>query len=464
MGFDYAVLARTDSARTGDGGGKNVLMRDVRDLLFLVAIITLPVDGTRFGIAMPYWTPIAPIFFVLYALSNPRLLIRSMHRYLGFFVFPLVLIAVSMFGWMTVGFHRLYVCQTAFALLSGLACLASLDIAFRLKRLDWNKAITLLVIVYWLAFAVGVLQWLDTRYGMEPVTRVFQNIMERNYVPRKPQFLFAEPSYIGMHLFGILLPLFWITRRRSLVLLTLAFAIGSAAMGVGVRILIDTVIALLLWLIVVVRWSRVRNALLAIAGFAVVGIGGGVALLRNARVQSLLEHGLWQGDFSMLARLFRSLAPSLAGMKDPMHLVFGFGMGNVRNALMQGYDDACAFVVAHGGDPQGNGEIRLISHTNNVNYFFTMNAYVSFIAEFGVLMFAAFLILLAWHVSANHMWSKTTVCWLLLLVYLYIQFEGYAFYALWLFIWVIGAKRSALDHAVVRRLEKVGSADDSRSI
>ena len=459
MGFDYVV-----STRTGDEEGKNVLIRDARDLLFLAAIITLPVDGTRFGIAMSYWTPIAPIFFVLYALSNPRLLLCSMRRYLGFFVFPLVLMMASVFGWMTVGFHQLYVYQTAFALLSGLACLASLDIAFRLKRLNWNRTITLLVMVYWLAFAVGVLQWLDAQRGMEVVTRVFQNIMERNYVPRKPQFLFAEPSYIGMHLFGILLPLFWITRRRSLVSLTLAFAIGSAAMGVGVRILIDTVIALLLWLIVAVRWSRVQNALLAIAGFAVVGIGGGMVLLRNARVQSLLEHGLWQGDFSMLARLFRSLAPSLAGVKDPMHLVFGFGMGNVRSALMQGYDAACAFVVAHGGDPQGNGEIRLISHTNNMNYFFTMNAYVSFITEFGVLMFVAFLVLLAWHVSTNHMWSKTTICWLLLLVYLYIQFEGYAFYALWLFIWVIGVRRSALEHAVIRRLGKVGSVNDSRFI
>lgn len=436
MGLDRAMPAGAAGSDT-----RGALIGDARDLLLMTAIVTLPVDGTRFGVTMPYWTPIAPVFFLLYAVSNPRLLLRSMRRYLGFFVFLLALVVTSAFGWTTVGFHGLYVGQTMFALVSGIACLASLDIAFRLKRLDWHKAVTLLVAVYWVAFAVGVLQWLDAQFGMESVTRLFQHIMERNYVPRKPQFLFAEPSYIGMHLFGILLPLFWITRRRSLALLTMVFALGPAVMGVGVRILIDTVVALLLWLIVEVRWSRMRNVLPAVIGLGVVGVGGGVALLRNARVRSLMEHGLWQGDFSMLARLFRSAAPMLAAVKDPAHLLFGFGMGNVKSAMMRGYDAACAFVVAHGGDPQGNGEIRLIAHTGNTDYFFTMNAYVSFIAEFGLVMLGLFIALLVAHISVNHAWNKTTVCWLILLAYLYIQFEGYAFYALWLFIWAVGVKR-----------------------
>ena len=67
-----------------------------------------------------------------------------------------------------------------------------------------------------------------------------------------------------------------------------------------------------------------------------------------------------------------------------------------------------------------------------------MNAYVSFITEFGIVMLVAFLILLLAHVTCNHAWNKTTICWLILLCYLYIQFEGYAFYALWLYIWATG--------------------------
>ena len=341
----------------------------------------------------------------------------------------------------------MYVFQTMCALVSGLACLVSLDVAFRLKRLDWNKAVTIVVAVYWIAFAVGVLQWMDSRLGITPVTRLFQLLMERNYVPRKPQFLFAEPSYIGMHIFGVLLPLFWLTRRKSLALLTLVFAFGSACMGVGVRILIDTMIALLLWAMVEIRWDRARNVIAALAGVGVIGAGGTLTLLHNARVQSMLQHGLMQGDFSTLARIFRSLAPMLAGLHDPVHLIFGFGMGNIKDAMLQGYDAARAVITAQGGNPDGNGEIRLIADTDNSTYYFTMNAYVSFITEFGIVMLVAFLILLLAHVTLNHAWSKTTICWLILLCYLYIQFEGYAFYALWLYIWATGLRRPLIHAA-----------------
>ncbi|MFR1605411.1 MAG: hypothetical protein ACLSUZ_01800 [Bifidobacterium pseudocatenulatum] len=204
------------------------------------------------------------------------------------------------------------------------------------------------------------------------------------------------------------------------------------------RILIDTVIALLLWAVIEIRWNRARNIIAAFVGIGAIGIGGALMLLRNARVQSLLQHGLMQGDFSMLARIFRSLAPMLAGLHAPAHLVFGFGMGNIKNAMLQGYDDARNVIIARGGDPSGNVEIRLIANTDNSTYYFTMNAYVSFITEFGIIMLAAFLILLLAHVTCNHAWNKTTICWLILLCYLYIQFEGYAFYALWLYIWATG--------------------------
>lgn len=427
--------------------GNSVLIRDTSDVLLILALITLPADGTRLGITMPYWTPIAPAFLILYALCNPRLSLRPIRQYLGFFLFLPLLVVVSLFGWLTIGFHGIYVFQTMCALLSGLACLVSLDVAFRLKRLDWNKAVTIVVVVYWIAFAVGVLQWLDARLGITPVTRLFQHLMERNYVPRKPQFLFAEPSYIGMHIFGILLPLFWLTRRKSLAVLTLVFAFGSACMGVGVRILIDTMIALLLWAMVEIRWDRARNVIAALAGVGVIGVGGTLTLLHNARVQSLLQHGLMQGDFSTLARIFRSLAPMLAGLHDPVHLIFGFGMGNIKDAMLQGYDAARAVITAQGGNPDGNGEIRLIADTDNSTYYFTMNAYVSFITEFGIVMLVAFLILILAHVTLNHAWSKTTICWLILLCYLYIQFEGYAFYALWLYIWATGLRRPLIHAA-----------------
>lgn len=62
------------------------------------------------------------------------------------------------------------------------------------------------------------------------------------------------------------------------------------------------------------------------------------------------------------------------------------------------------------------------------------------ITEFGLLMCLTGVLLLLMHITRNRAWNKMTVCWVILLVYLYIQFEGYAFYALWLFIWVVGTR------------------------
>ena len=80
---------------------------------------------------------------------------------------------------------------------------------------------------------------------------------------------------------------------------------------------------------------------------------------------------------------------------------------------------------------------------NRAGNVFTMNAYASFITEFGLLVAVAAVILLMVHITRHHAWSTTTVCWLLLLVYLYAQFEAYAFYALPLFLWATGRQPSS---------------------
>ena len=430
------------------------LITDWTDVLFIGAIVTLPIDGTRLGIDMPYWTPIAPALLVLYAVCNPKLLARSVRWFMPFYILFVTLMATSVYGWLTIGFSPLHTAQTICGLIGGLGCLASIDIAVRLKKLNWNKAITVLVAAYCFAFAIGVLQWLDRNNGLPWLTTLSQRLMYRNYVPRKPQFLFAEPSYIGMHLFGVLLPLFWITRRKVLAAVALGFAIGSAAMGVGVRILIDTVIALLLWCVVFANWKCKQTLIPAVLGFVGVGAGGAVVLATNDRVHALLTQGILTGDFSMLARIFRSLTPIVAGLRDPLHLLLGFGAGNIKLAMLRGYEESRSLLDAWGANTEGNGEIRLIGNTTNEDYYFTMNAYISFVTEFGLIMLIASAAVLLWFITRHHSWNKLTVCWLLLLLYLYIQFEGYAFYAVWLFIWAVGV-------GLVRRNRKHGKHDST---
>jgi hypothetical protein len=66
-----------------------------------------------------------------------------------------------------------------------------------------------------------------------------------------------------------------------------------------------------------------------------------------------------------------------------------------------------------------------------------MSVYSSFITEFGIVMFALLAVMLLIHITTHRAWNRTTVCWLVLTAYLYIQFESYAFYALWLLIFAV---------------------------
>ncbi|WP_223847926.1 hypothetical protein [Bifidobacterium reuteri] len=412
---------------------------DPTDIVLYAALLLLPVDGTVFGFDMMYWSPISPLLFALYAVLNIRFMPRVFARFALPVLFPLALVVGSAYGWLTIGFHSNTAMRSLVALATGVSCLIALDVAFRIKRLNWRIAVTVVAVAYWLSLGVGILQFLAVHGRVPIVTTLSQSYLERNYMPNRVQFLFAEPSYIGMHLFGVLMPLHWLTRRKDIAVLALVYAAGAAAMGVGVRILIDTVIALALWLVVIINFHRIRNVILAVIGVGAVGAAGGAVMLTNARVQSMLTHGFVNGDFSALARLFRALAPIEAWLADIPHFLFGFGAGNLRAAIERGYQPAYDLLKARGDNPGGNGEIRLIATPPNDNYIFSMSAYIDFITEFGVMMFVALIAVLLVHITLNHAWSKMTVCWLLLLAYLYFQFEGYAFYALWLFIWAVGA-------------------------
>ncbi|OZG61315.1 hypothetical protein BLEM_1527 [Bifidobacterium lemurum] len=434
----------------------------VSRIVFYTAVLLLPVDGLIWGIQMPYWSPFSPALFLLFTLLNARRLPYVVRRFPCMVPMLVLLSLISVYGWLTIGVDWTYLFRTGFAILAMCATLAAFCIAFDpgassdhgaatepnthdSPLLSLHTVVTLLIVAYGVAFLFGVLTWLgqarhlDWGQFMNQVNGVFL----RQYHSSRPQFLFAEPSYIGMHLYGVLLPLFWLTRDRRLPVLILTFALGSLAMGSGTRIALDSAVALVVCAIVEVPWrwvfSRTRN-IVALAAGAVAGCGVIVALFATQpRLQALASQGLFAGDSSMSARIIRTLAPLEAGLQDIPHLLFGFGAGNIGEAMTRGYESAMRVFLANGG--MVTEEIRQLVDprgptSNRAGNVFTMNAYTSFITEFGVIAFAAAIGVVLWHVTRNHAWNKTTICWLLLLAYLYLQFEAYAFYALPLFLWV----------------------------
>lgn len=425
--------------------------RDARDYILYAALALLPVDGLIFGFQMPYWSPVSPLLFLLYTCTCWRQVGNASHTYSAVIPFLFALLLVSVFGWVAIGVNLLYLVKTVIALLCAASTLFALHIAFTLRNINIRTAISILVAAYWIAFLVGVFTWLGQPNHLHWSWSypLLSELYLRQYFIFRPQFLCAEPSYIGMHIFGILLPLYWLSRDRRLIVLIITFAVGSIVMGAGVRVLLDTIVALILSIIVFIPWKKIRRSPRMVWGTAVISIiliaGSIAAMLTSPRVQSVLHRGIFAGDISMSARIFRSLAPLEALLHNGWHTIFGFGAGNISAAIASGYGQALNLYTRLGGTI--TGEITELENPlgptlNRAGNVFTMNAYVSFATEFGVPMLIISVVLGIRHITKHHMWDKTTICWLILLTYLYTQFEAYAFYALPLFIWTTGCQHS----------------------
>ncbi|KAB8288002.1 hypothetical protein DSM100688_1112 [Bifidobacterium ramosum] len=431
-----------------------VTLADRSDLVLYLALLMLPVDGTTLGLYAPFWTPISPWLFLLYAALNWRDVPSVYRRFRMWFVFPAVLVAYSTLGWSSVALHPVPALTSLCAVIGALACLVALDIALRIKRLPWSDMIRVLLFAYWFAFGVGVVQWLGVRLDLGSVRSYFSHLMYRSYISAsspwgggRPQFLFAEPSYIGMHLFGVLLPLMWLMRSRDSIYarrlrdLIVAFAAGSVLMGAGVRIILDSLIALIVVIAERTRWHAAdsrRNGVLALCGTAVLGV---LSIVLNSRLNSIAANGM-DGDGSFFARIWQSLGPICGMLTHPIYLLTGYGAGNIADATHDG-----AAVAVHvlralhlPADSAAGWYAQMTPDT-----IWTMSAYTSFVTEYGVLALVLLFVLLARHITAGCGWPKTVVCWFALTVYLYIQFEGYAFYALPLFIWVTAPRRTVAD-------------------
>lgn len=305
---------------------------------------------------------------------------------------------------------------------------------------------------------VGVVQWLSIHLHIKPLTDYFAHLMYRQYINESsvwgggcPQFLFAEPSYIGMHLFGVLLPLMWLMRGRDRIYakrlrnLIVVYAIGAVLMQAGTRIVLDSVVALLVAIIVHNSWCDKKQRVRGIAQLLGAVMLGLLGVLADSRLSSIAGNGA-EGDGSFFARIYQSLDPICGLFAHPWTVLTGYGSGNIINAVWAGAKHAGRLL--NGLGMNGSAAVGFAAGMN-ADTVWTMCAYTSVVAEYGsvglVLLVIASIVSVTRvfdTAAAGHgVWSKTVICWLVLIVYLYIQCENYAFAALPLFIFAASKLR-----------------------
>lgn len=501
------ACVRNDTIDAGNHHGRpqyrsflRFLTSQERNVIWLLlAIAFLPVDGTTLGLYAPFWSPISPALFAVYCLCNWRQLRIAANRYLPMFLLPVACIILSIPGWLKFGIHLNAAFMSITGLLGVLATLGAIALAFDIKRIPWRTPLRILIASYWVSFGVGVVQWLSIRLHAKPLTDYFSHLMYRQYISDnsvwgggRPQFLFAEPSYIGMHLFGILLPLMWLMRGRDRIYakrlrdLIVTYAVGAVLMQAGTRIVIDSVVALLIALVARTDWHdgarRVRGMLQVLGAFAL----GLLGVLADSRLSAIAENGA-EGDGSFFARIYQSLDPICGLLTHPWTLLTGYGAGNIINAVWAGAAKAGRLLDGLG---MNGGAATGFAAGVNADTVWTMCAYTSVIAEYGLIGLAmlvgASMVCMtrgrtvcrggADGASSDELahgvcvadvadvaggnsgggvagagsgesgvWHKTVICWLVLVAYLYIQCENYAFAALPLLVFAASKVRREPD-------------------
>jgi len=396
------------------------------DIIFQIAIALLPFENFFFAPSFG-WATITPIIFAIYLLFNFKLLIKEFIKFKNVVIFFIIGMILSVINYIFVGVHVTNVINAIITLGLGFVSLFSFDIYYN-KNKDIKNIIKILIISYIIPILIGIVQFIAINYDIKPIYDFFDFIFKRNYlVYDRVQYFFTEPSFIGMHIFGILLPIYLISKNKKILYLIIAFCISAFIFGSGVRILLDIcVVGIILLFGYLVRNKKYKYILI----IPIVGIGA-ISVLYNSnyRVRKIVDKGIY-ADGSLASRYFRIQSSVYGYMKKPANLILGYGLGNSFIPLSDGYDDA---IVSYKSDYKD--EVKKLSNPNLVEDSVSYCLYIRFISEFGLILFViacGYILKITKDSTFKYKYS-----YLLITLYLYLQFESYAFYAMWIFILVM---------------------------
>jgi len=396
------------------------------DLIFLIGIFLLPFENFFFAPSSG-WATITPIILAIYILFNFKLFTKEIIKFRKIIIFFIIGFILSIINYIFVGFKLVNTINTLISLGLGFVSLFSFDIYYsKNKKLD--KVIKLLIISYCISIAIGIIQFITIKFNISVLYDFFHLIFKRDYLQyNRIQYFFTEPSFIGMHVFGILLPIYLITKNKKLIYFIGVFCILVFLFYSGVRILLDIcIIGVILLFSYLIRYKKFKYVI----GIPIIFVISIIVLYNtNYRVNSIINNGIY-ADGSLATRYFRIQATVYGYVKDPVHFIFGYGMGNSHIPLKAGYDDAVkTYKSTYVEEVIGLGKSDFTD--DNVSYCL----YTRIISEYGVILFIiATMYIINMTRNSNF---KYKYSYLLITLYLYVQFESLAFYSMWIFILVM---------------------------
>lgn len=397
------------------------------DIIFEIGLYLMPFENLFFAPSAG-WATITPIIFFIYLLFNLKLVIKTIYKYKYIFICFLLAIVLSAINYIFIGIEIKNFINAGITLGLGIIDFISMDIYFRQKQNNIDKCVKILLLVYTISLIIGWLQFITIKLDIEPVKQIFYSIEKRSYMQsNRVQFTFTEPSFIGMHLFGILLPIYLFTKNKKILILILMFTMSSIIFSSGMRILIDIIIvASILYVVYLIK--NINNKRVIMTTLILLFIGFlGITILYNTnnRAKNIINNGIY-ADGSLASRFFR-INSTIKGCANDCRLLTGYGLGNALIPIRNGYEEAMKEYKS-----SYTNEMEQLANPNFTNDSVSFCLYTRVISEFGIVfLIIAITYIYQLSIKSNNLFFRNYV-WILF--YIYLQFESYAFYTIWLYI------------------------------
>ncbi len=421
-------------------------MRFKSEWLFYIGVALLPFENFSFAPSAG-WGTLSPLFFAAYAILNFKLITRYIIKYWKIFAFFLVAVIL---GSITAFIYQVPVksyIDSFVPLALGAVNLISFSIYYNKTR-KLGPIANIIVVSYAICAVLGIIEFLAIKLDNYTVVNFIKDISKRNYIGLdRVQFFFTEPSFVGMHLFGVLLPLYWLTRRKDVAFILGLFAAEALLLQTGVRVAIDiAVVAVLYFIFLILKHNKAKFIPFILV---VLGIGASYIYTSNPRVQGIVKEGVY-ADGSLATRFFRMQSSFIGYRNTSPNYLLGYGLGNSMYPIRSGYNEA-----REQYDNDYIKEVEELGGINESNDAASYSLYTRMISEFGLIM-TVVAILYLFNITDK---SRFPQKWLYssIILYLYVQFESLGFYAIWLFIIIMNSTKgdpSFIDRWKIKHLSK----------
>lgn len=379
------------------------------EILFIMGVLFMPFDNLFFAPSLG-WATIAPFFFFGYTLFN----IEHIGRYFKKNTFLIIVFLLVL------GFLRGLMYSSMSSVLETLGTI-TLGMCFYFSMCIYEnaygeKAGMMICKYLFIAYSASYIYGIISMIPAESVRNIFR-LLEKRYYPRL-HYSFTEPSFMSMHIFGVMLPFAIYYNDSRLKKLGIVFLITGLLFGNSARFTLDCLIVGM----IIIAYYMFNKGVKYFLGFLIVLFVVIPCLYYyltsgSNRLSTILMLGVYS-DNSLAARWFRINAISHGF--DLMHFLFGYGISNTWIPFNNGYNYAYEHYL--------NGyliEVLAIKGTHSSSFFCMP---LRIISEFGIIVFTYI---------GKKLFDKKYWYYLLIVFWLYTQFDSYAFYALWIYIFLI---------------------------